>query len=58
MVQQTGLDLKLGYTLLERFWRISLYLTDDAITKLYVKKRQKKHLTLWKKYVIYDTFLI
>ena len=46
MVQQTGLDLKLGYTLLERFWRISLYLTDDAITKLYVKKRQKKHLTL------------
>ena len=23
-------------TLLEKFWRISLYLTDDAIAKLYV----------------------
>ena len=23
-------------TLLERFWRISLYLNDDAIAKLYV----------------------
>ena len=25
-----------AYTLLETFWRISLYLTDDAIAKLYV----------------------
>ena len=25
-----------SYTLLEMFWRISLYLTDDAIAKLYV----------------------
>ena len=24
------------YTLLEKFWRISLCLTDDAIAKLYV----------------------
>ena len=25
------------YTLLEKFWRISLYVTYDAIAKLYVK---------------------
>ena len=25
-------------TLLEKFWRISLYVTDDAIAKLYVTK--------------------
>ena len=24
------------YTLLEKFWRMSLYLIDDAIAKLYV----------------------
>ena len=24
------------YTLLDKFWRISLYVTDDAIAKLYV----------------------
>ena len=29
-------SLELLYTLLEKFWQISLYLTDDAITKLYV----------------------
>ena len=26
-------------TLLEKFWRISLYVTDDAISKLYVTVR-------------------
>ena len=26
----------MGYTLLEKFWRISLYVTDDAIVELYV----------------------
>ena len=25
-----------SYTLLERFWRISLHVTDDAIAKLYM----------------------
>ena len=25
-----------SYTLLERFWRISLYFTEDAIAKLHV----------------------
>ena len=29
-------SLELLYTLLEKFWQISLYLTDDAITKLYI----------------------
>ena len=26
------------FTLLEKFWRISLYVIDDAIAKLYVTK--------------------
>ena len=29
-------------TLLEKFWRISLYMTDDAISKLYVTKSSVK----------------
>ena len=30
------LQLQLYYTLLGKFWRITLYVTDDAIAKLYV----------------------
>ena len=28
--------LLLGYALLYKFWRISLYVTDDVVAKLYV----------------------
>ena len=33
-------SLEVQYTLLEKFWRISLYVTDDSIAKLYSMWRQ------------------
>ena len=35
--------LLIADTLLEKFWRISLYLTDDAIAKLYVTESFVKY---------------
>ena len=34
------------YTLLEKFWRISLYVTDDDIAKLYATYKLSKKLEM------------
>ena len=40
-------------TLLEKFWRISLYMTDDAISKLYVTKSEIEGTSTYSTYIQY-----
>ena len=42
-------------TLLEKFWRISLYVTDDAFSKLYVTQNLVKLREMVESFVTYCT---